>query len=197
MRERQVDFMNLRVVMGITPAHAGKTCTDFHVIRHLEDHPRSCGKDGHERRRLRGEIGSPPLMRERPPTRPPFTVLLRITPAHAGKTRIQGNACVRHWDHPRSCGKDEKHAYSSINGKGSPPLMRERHPTEKIKKGDDRITPAHAGKTFQCLHCRNQLQDHPRSCGKDYEANRRKYLSAGSPPLMRERLKRNSSYHAE
>ena len=65
--------------------------------------------------------------------------------------------------------------------------MRERrayyHPNEDTL----RITPARAGKTSSIQSASLSARDHPRSCGKDLINSKCVPLSAGSPPLVRER----------
>ena len=72
--------------VGITPAHAGKT-TRWGKYAHQErDHPRSRGKDFRAYNMIYNEWGSPPLTRERQISMANKKILVRITPAHAGKT---------------------------------------------------------------------------------------------------------------
>ena len=51
------------------------------------------------------------------------------------------------------------------------------------------ITPARAGKTEPRSKIDRDIQDHPRSCGKDIDIIDDKDDKLGSPPLVRERLK--------
>ena len=50
----------------ITPARAGKTLSVIFSDQGIEDHPRSCGKDGSPLPFNAPGEGSPPLVRERP-----------------------------------------------------------------------------------------------------------------------------------
>ena len=71
----------------------------------------------------------------------------RITPARAGKTVFSLFFSNLSQDHPRSCGKDLRFQVKKREGRGSPPLVRERQIPVRdnyIKIG---ITPARAGKT--------------------------------------------------
>ena len=69
----------------ITPAHAGKR-TALDVCRASRwDHPRPCGEKVYDME-IRGEaVGSPPPMRGKAIAVALNAVMLRITPAHAGK----------------------------------------------------------------------------------------------------------------
>ena len=77
--------------------------------------------------------------------------LTRITPAHAGKTIGCRYFCKNTRDHPRACGKDILFKLVVEVKQGSPPRMRERQCTLKTTYRLQRITPAHAGKTFFLL----------------------------------------------
>ena len=48
-----------------------------------------------------------------------------------------------------------------------------------------RITPAGAGKTFDCLSAQVPIQDHPRRCGENLPAFAKIHSIAGSPPQVR------------
>ena len=48
-----------------------------------------------------------------------------------------------------------------------------------------RITPAYAGKTFFVNFGTRCVEDHPRVCGENKEAQAIKVLRTGSPPRMR------------
>ena len=52
--------------------------------------------------------------------------------------------------------------------------------TEKV-----RITPAHAGKSFESRYIQRPLQDHPRACGEKETSPKCLFMLLGSPPRMR------------
>ena len=134
------------------------------------------------------------------------TCLRRITPAHAGKTGFAFACALLDEDHPRACG--ENHCVCTVRqaDTGSPPRMRGKPRVIASRKTVLRITPAHAGKTFNSLISYSNLRritpahagktsgiksnrplpwDHPRACGENFAA----FLSVehilGSPPRMR------------
>ena len=111
----------------------------------------------------------------------------RITPACAGKTKINitGNATGR--DHPRMCGKDGSNEPPVSTQPGSPPHVRERLFIGALSLCGVRITPACAGKTNEHLFCLEGCGDHPRMCGKDVKVESRYVEGWGSPPHVRER----------
>ena len=76
-----------------------------------------------------------------------ITLLIRITPAHAGKTVLSIARALAIADHPRACGENTSPRLSSFICRGSPPRMRgKRFNADRIGMLN-RITPAHAGKT--------------------------------------------------
>ena len=108
----------------ITPAHAGKSNTFQVEETGKEDHPRTCGEKLKVFCNEISSLGSPPHMRGKVKVRKSLTVLLRITPAHAGKRVFRKSISVRIGDHPRTCGEKGFHTYTYTNKKGSPPHMR-------------------------------------------------------------------------
>ena len=49
----------------------------------------------------------------------------------------------------------------------------------------ERITPAHAGKTFSSKYASKARQDHPRACGENGRRGKHRAGQVGSPPRMR------------
>ena len=75
--------------LGITPAGAGKTKAKFGDAVFIEDHPRRCGENSRFFCANRRCTGSPPQVRGKPIARLEQSLHIRITPAGAGKTRLQ------------------------------------------------------------------------------------------------------------
>ena len=71
---------------GITPAHAGKRTAAKILDAAHKDHPRACGEKLEDGTVRRYEEGSPPRMRGKVKLLPINLVMMRITPAHAGKS---------------------------------------------------------------------------------------------------------------
>ena len=96
------------VVVGITPAYAGKRVERSQAGKDHRDHPRVCGEKSHQRGLCLLLLGSPPRMRGKAT----FARLLcrpwRITPAYAGKSGRWPRALYMTWDHPRVCGEKTK-----------------------------------------------------------------------------------------
>ena len=109
----------------------------------------------------------------------------RITPAHAGKTWISLYFPLQNWDHPRACGENRPSELPFFLKLGSPPRMRGKLGEMHENFGQDRITPAHAGKTVCTPVPRSAGRDHPRACGENIEQRLAKLEARGSPPRMR------------
>ena len=73
--------------------------------------------------------------------------------------------------------------------RGSPPLVRERHPAKVANMLWYRITPACAGTTERGIRGVYCGWDHPRLCGNDLRSVKIRPSEGGSPPLVRERLR--------
>ena len=72
-----------------------------------------------------------------------------ITPAHAGKSHATIAAPISKEDHPRTCGEKTDLVDQPYNDLGSPPHMRGKVVKITVYLKNLRITPAHAGKSFQ------------------------------------------------
>ena len=112
---------------GLIPAHAGKTrwCTPRRETGPA--HPRSRGEnqerdhDGHRPRWL--------------------------IPAHAGKTTGRTYRSTCSTAHPRSRGENSMHSPSVRRMRGSSPLTRGKRGIGELLERNNRLIPAHAGKT--------------------------------------------------
>ena len=113
---------------------------------------------------------------------------LGITPAYAGKTRLNPRRFKKSKDHPRVCGENFLPCLHRGYRTGSPPRMRGKPCCAFVTASRSRITPAYAGKTLTRLHCRCQDRDHPRVCGENRLRNGAENGARGSPPRMRGKL---------
>ena len=66
--------------------------------------------------------------------------------------------------------------------------MRGKQVVDKVGDLKERITPAHAGKTFMCTYRGITTTDHPRTCGENRTKSRLSKSYSGSPPHMRGKL---------
>ena len=87
MRGKESNRLHIVSIVGITPAHAGKS--RFGSARHLcpWDHPRACGEKPLQKTSICRFFGSPPRMRGKGFCGIRFCVEQGITPAYAGKSQ--------------------------------------------------------------------------------------------------------------
>lgn len=85
MRGKVLLLLDAGVVVGITPAYAGKRVRDSFCKDIRWDHPRVCGEKGQRGHVGAHVVGSPPRMRGKEYPVPPQFPGLGITPAYAGK----------------------------------------------------------------------------------------------------------------
>ena len=71
---------------GLIPAHAGKTSQLAEARADLAAHPRSRGENHNHLLGQVERLGSSPLTRGKPLQISSITVVIRLIPAHAGKT---------------------------------------------------------------------------------------------------------------
>ena len=112
-------------------------------------------------------------------------LIVRITPAGAGKTRFSCPLHLYTEDHPRRCGENRVRLEEHLCGLGSPPQVRGKliHPAFLTAQAG--ITPAGAGKTTLAQAAAKQRWDHPRRCGENLQARRDPQSLPGSPPQVR------------
>ena len=89
-----------------------------------------------------------------------------VSPAYAGKS-----SCLwwRKWpcrDHPRVCGEKLNTHLTFPPSSGSPPRMRGKEASRKLRGTLKGITPAYAGKSQCNSSCTAGKWDHPRVCGE-------------------------------
>ena len=124
MRGKPTQNAELRPLLGITPADAGKTMGCGVAIKAEGDHPRGCGENIDPRALTYTTRGSPPRMRGKRLIWYNKCAINRITPADAGKTAWGGAVPRRCKDHPRGCGENRKPDMVIHPYQGSPPRMR-------------------------------------------------------------------------
>ena len=111
--------------------------------------------------------------------------IVRITPAHAGKSLAHGERARFRRDHPRTCGEKNWRPVHVSGVKGSPPHMRGKGCAFTVPGKGQRITPAHAGKRRIRSAKRAGQEDHPRTCGEKCPREASSRPPRGSPPHMR------------
>ena len=147
MRGKLTVHFLLTIRRRITPAHAGKTLYQRYSAKNQPDHPRACGENRCLALFQVKMNGSPPRMRGKRFAHVATETQVRITPAHAGKTKATLFVMLHIPDHPRACGENRQRKQRQSAGSGSPPRMRGKLHYVVTKVNRNRITPAHAGKT--------------------------------------------------
>ena len=134
-------------VVGLIPAHAGKTCQRRASRRSAWAHPRSRGENANRAPRYCTVTGSSPLTRgklEREPGPPEGRGLI---PAHAGKTYSWRFVAFGYRAHPRSRGENRGARCGAGSRGGSSPLTRGKPERRGDHAAQEGLIPAHAGKT--------------------------------------------------
>ena len=166
-RGKLISMILFSLVIGLIPAHAGKTAGRTCPPASPAAHPRSRGEN-----LLRLPVGlraagSSPLTRgKRAGVRSPI-YFHRLIPAHAGKTRIEARPYQRVAAHPRSRGENHHSCVDRRAHAGSSPLTRGKHDQSASTVGEIRLIPAHAGKTRPCSPPSTTEAAHPRSRGEN------------------------------
>ena len=112
----------------------------------------------------------------------------RLIPAHAGKTCDTPREQKWCRAHPRSRGENGGGVHVHVSVSGSSPLTRGKRNHRRDNRCDDRLIPAHAGKTSTYSHTRAHPRAHPRSRGENRRSWRARCPSRGSSPLTRGKL---------
>ena len=146
MRGKEVRVNNKYENARITPAYAGKSFLSTSRAFCNQDHPRLCGEKFDERIDQRKFIGSPPPMRGKGRSTAFVERSRGITPAYAGKRKMEELGVKTYEDHPRLCGEKNRHLWRLLPPLGSPPPMRGKESDMTGNLPESRITPAYAGK---------------------------------------------------
>ena len=137
------------VVVGITPAWAGKRCRWTLAPCSGWDHPRVGGEKELDDRFKTAELGSPPRWRGKVSAGSSAALSFRITPAWAGKRRPQQRHRMALQDHPRVGGEKIWAARLAVASRGSPPRGRGKVDAGIAEIEIVGITPAWAGKRLR------------------------------------------------
>ena len=170
---------------GITPACAGKSIRSSEHCASPWDHPRVCGEKNSIFCPVFSVTGSPPRVRGKAPRPSPSRPSRRITPACAGKSRLQGSNLQLPGDHPRVCGEKHLRLLPTFQRTGSPPRVRGKETVRRRKTTGTGITPACAGKRTRALLTSSRHRDHPRVCGEKEHPQAEFGYTEGSPPRVR------------
>ena len=109
---------------GSPPRMRGKDGLSVLSVSPLRDHPRACGEKLIQAVQSDTGLGSPPRMRGKVLDLLVVSLVVGITPAHAGKSNVIDLRHVLTWDHPRACGEKLVQPQKPYQFLGSPPRMR-------------------------------------------------------------------------
>ena len=169
-------------VIGLIPAHAGKTHHAHPSGASCAAHPRSRGENVSPSCSGRSWSGSSPLTRGKHNRRPDRRDHTRLIPAHAGKTNLWFGVDSTSGAHPRSRGENCHGVADLEAGVGSSPLTRGKHDGLVADRGPRRLIPAHAGKTARPAATAMARTAHPRSRGENRPSPARRTSDAGLIP---------------
>ena len=175
-------------VLGLIPAHAGKTWRHLRSLTARWAHPRSRGENQLGQFASVLICGSSPLTRGKPRAGDGFEGSVRLIPAHAGKTPEVNVSHFTYPAHPRSRGENGSWIEDSFGCSGSSPLTRGKRGRRRKGSHLRGLIPAHAGKTFSCAPNRVPSSAHPRSRGENALPDRHDHARPGSSPLTRGKL---------
>ena len=160
-----------RTRAGLIPAHAGKTSRSQGRCDQIAAHPRSRGENKPKNDAGIQGAGSSPLTRGKRFGVGAGLRIVRLIPAHAGKTRRDAGRAVSNWAHPRSRGENELCSASHLAAWGSSPLTRGKPRRGNRPRARRRLIPAHAGKTPRGAVPDRLCKAHPRSRGENVLVN--------------------------
>ena len=154
-------------VVGLIPAHAGKTREQPWPSSARAAHPRSRGENSGAALAFFGSGGSSPLTRGKLELRVMEPVPAGLIPAHAGKTWGCAGRDARRAAHPRSRGENCPLMGPDPLTTGSSPLTRGKRQIGLAHQLLQRLIPAHAGKTAVPWGRASAPAAHPRSRGEN------------------------------
>ena len=169
----------------LIPAHAGKTGWCVRQPDWDEAHPRSRGENMVSLVSGRAFSGSSPLTRGKRFSVGAGLRIVRLIPAHAGKTAPSPADADHNWAHPRSRGENVLRDLLVNQAQGSSPLTRGKRAQGPSCQPGPGLIPAHAGKTSMPVTSRPPERAHPRSRGENRESSWTMKACNGSSPLTR------------
>ena len=161
----------LFLVLGLIPAHTGKTSSSSCITGLSPAQPHSHGENKQLLVAAASQRGSSPLTRGKLRQRPPTAPISRLIPAHAGNRQIASNAKL---------------------ARDSSPLTRGKRTPRGLDSAGNRLIPVHAGKTCAKERWAHPLAAHPRSRGENDSQAGSWQPWWGSSPLTRGKRARRS-----
>ena len=169
--------------VGLIPAHAGKTSSSHCTKITRRAHPRSHGENSPQKSFVSGVTGSSPLTRGKRRRIDPVPETVGLIPTHAGKT--SSSSCITGLSpaHPRSRGQNSSNPGTISVATGSSPLTRGKLGVDALNTLDERLIPAHTGKTTLPPRGLRRGWAHPHSRGENGNKTATAKQPHGSSPL--------------
>ncbi len=168
-----------------TPASAGRTRPAPRPPTTGSEHSRVGGEDLRLVHRPAAPVGTPPRRRGGHGQRLTEFLLVRNTPASAGKTSASASPVRPGTEHPRVGGEDSRQQVPPARHGGTPPRRRGGLHRAVGVRPARRNTPASAGRTDQRRRAVHPHAEHPRVGGEDSQAWVRLRMRCGTPPRRR------------
>ena len=185
VRGKLSDASEDRPISRLIPACAGKTRTSSARSRVVSAHPRVCGENFVKAVWIFWVKGSSPRVRGKRKHSDRISAARGLIPACAGKTsclcRFRRPAAA----HPRVCGENKISFGVQALKLGSSPRVRGKLTLHSVKRRDDGLIPACAGKTVSNFDSACRVWAHPRVCGENSKLHRRMPVPLGSSPRVR------------
>ena len=184
-------------VVGLIPAHAGKTLSACRRANRRWAHPRSRGENVVTQVPVGTPPGSSPLTRGKRCGGVHSRIPGGLIPAHAGKTSELVDRRTSSRAHPRSRGENQVNLVLDDGQAGSSPLTRGKLTTSSPAGITGGLIPAHAGRTDLCRADGEVTEAHPRSRGENICPRCLTDRQEGSSPLTRGKQSHNEEDRGE
>ena len=148
-------------------------------------HPRVGGENYKQIGMDEARAGSSPRGRGKPEEGRTGTLRGGLIPAWAGKTGWAPTVPGWRWAHPRVGGENQTRETNHWRTSGSSPRGRGKHGDQTVKRLDDRLIPAWAGKTLMSAVASSIVRAHPRVGGENNPGMAYTLASVGSSPRGR------------
>ena len=173
-RGKLIYYTDYFPLLGLIPAHAGKTAPFLGPLRGPQAHPRSRGENASRSSKPMLIDGSSPLTRGKQPMQSRACTTPGLIPAHAGKTRPTKTPPAPTPAHPRSRGENSRIGMRPAFHRGSSPLTRGKPARRGWCLQPRGLIPAHAGKTRRRTRTLARCGAHPRSRGENMACTSRR-----------------------
>ena len=167
VRGKRLASGDLRQVLRLIPARAGKTSGGWSSPCAWSAHPRACGENSPHYFHKAPAAGSSPRVRGKQQGLQGALHRARLIPARAGKTSGDSSPARAAWAHPRACGENLVDIADIRFPQGSSPRVRGKPHRRRPRRQAGRLIPARAGKTSARSGTRATRRAHPRACGEN------------------------------